>query len=313
MEVINFNHYPVMLNESIEYLNIKPDDIICDLTLGGAGHSYQILQRLGSDGKLVAIDRDMDAINYSKEKLKEYGDKIYFVKDNYVNIKNILKDLGIEKINGALIDLGISTWQIEADRGFAYSRDSKLDMRMDREQKLTAADVINTFEKNKLTEILYNYGEERYSELIVREIIKRRTEKHIETTLELADIIKYAVRNVRYDGGHPAKRSFQAIRIFINQELENIEPTLDSVEQMLESGSRLAVISFHSGEDRIVKKCFQKYEKDCVCPVGFPVCRCDKRATSKIITKKPVYPGAAEIEQNGSRSENAKLRVIEKL
>ena len=312
MEVIQFNHYPVMINESIEYLNIKPDGTYCDLTLGGGSHSLEILKRLNNNGKLIAVDRDIDAINFSKEKLKDYKDKVYFCKDNYVNIKDIVKNLGFEKINGVLIDLGISSYQIEADRGFSYIKDSLLDMRMDRDQKLTAADVVNTFEKNKLTEMLYSYGEERYSELIVREIIKRRNEKFIETTLELANIIKNAVKNVRYDGGHPAKRTFQAIRIFVNQETEDIEPTLDSVEQMLEIGGRLAVISFHSIEDRIVKKCFAKYEKKCVCPPDFPICVCDKKATSKIITKKPVYPSKKETEEN-SRSESAKLRVLEKI
>ena len=312
-QINQFNHYPVMLNESIEYLNIKPDGIYCDLTLGGGSHAYKILQNLNNNGKLIAVDRDIDAINFSSEKLKDYKDKIYFVKDNYLNIKDIVKNLGFEKISGALIDFGISNWQIEADRGFSYMKDSALDMRMDREQKLTAADVVNKFDKNKLTEMLYNYGEERYTELIVRAIIKRRDEKYIGTTIELADIIKNAVKNVRYNGGHPAKRSFQAIRIFVNQELENIEPTLDSVEQILETGGRCAVISFHSIEDRIVKKCFGKYEKKCICPPDFPICICEKKATSKIITKKPVYPSKKEIEENGSRSENAKLRALEKL
>lgn len=312
MEVIEFNHYPVMKNESIEYLKIKPDGIYCDLTLGGGSHSLEILKRLGNNGRLIAVDRDIDAINFSREKLKEFKDKIYFVKDNYVNIKDIAKNLGFEKIDGALIDLGISSYQIEADRGFSYVRDSKLDMRMDRDQKLTAADVVNTFDKKKLVEILYSYGEERYSELIVREIIKKRGQKFIETTFELADIIKNSIKNVRYDGGHPAKRSFQAIRIFVNQEIENIEPTLDSVEQMLKNGGRLAVISFHSLEDRIVKKCFINYEKNCVCPPDFPICVCNKKATSKIVTKKPVYPSKKETEEN-PRSESAKLRVLEKI
>lgn len=308
-----FNHYPVMKNEAIDYLKINPDGIYCDLTLGGASHSLEILKRLDG-GKLIAVDRDSDAIEFSRGKLKDYidGDKVYIIKDNYVNIGRIVKDLGFEKINGALIDLGISTHQIEADRGFSYVRDSVLDMRMDKDQKLTAADIVNTFDKNKLKEMLYAYGEERYSELIVREIIKKRAQKPIETTLELADIIKYAVRNVRYDGGHPAKRSFQAIRCAVNSEIENIEPTLDSVEQMLTGGGRLVAISFHSGEDKIVKKCFGKYEKDCVCPPDFPVCACDKRATSKAVTKKPIYPSEKEITEN-QPSASAKMRVLEKL
>jgi len=300
-----------MLAEAIEYLNIQPDKIYADLTCGGGSHSEQIAKRLNI-GKLIAIDRDIDAINYSKEKLKEYQDKIYFVKSNYVDIKDIVRNLGFEKISGAIIDLGLSTYQIEADRGFAYSKNSALDMRMDRDQKLTAFDVVNNLDKNKLKEIFYNYGEERHTEIIVREIIRRREQKPIETTQELADIIKYAVRNIKYTGGHPAKRVFQAIRIYVNNEIENIEPTLDCVEDMLERGGRLAVISFHSGEDRIVKRCFAKYEKNCVCPPGLPICACGKRATSKILTKKPVYPSKEELEKNPP-SESAKLRVIEKL
>lgn len=308
---MEFNHFPVMKTEAVNFLNIKPGGVYCDLTLGGGSHSEEIAKRL-TTGKLIAVDRDIEAINFSKEKLKDYQDKIYFVKDNYVNIKEIVKSLGFEKINGAIIDLGISTHQITADRGFSYTLDSALDMRMDRDQKLTAAEAVNTLDKNKLREILYTYGEERYSEIIVREIIKRRQEKPIETTLELAEIIKYAVRNIRYTGGHPAKRTFQAIRIFVNSEIENIEPTLDSVEQILETNGILSVISFHSGEDKIVKRCFAKYEKNCVCPQDFPVCVCGKKATSKVLTKKPVYPSKEEIEKNPP-SESAKLRVLEKL
>jgi len=308
---MNFNHYPVMLAESIEYLNIDPGGIYCDLTLGGGSHSFEIAGRL-SGGKLIAVDRDIEAINFSKEKLKPYRDKIYFVKSNYVYIKEIVKSLGFEKINGAIADLGLSTYQIESDRGFAYSGDSKLDMRMDRDQELTAFEAVNYFDENKLREIFFNYGEERHTKIIVREIIRRREQKPVETTRELSDIIKYAVRNIKYTGGHPAKRIFQAIRIYINNEIENIAPALDCIEEMLESGGRLAVISFHSGEDRIVKKRFASYEKDCICPAGLPVCSCDKRATSKILTKKPVYPSREEIEKNPP-SESAKLRVIEKL
>jgi len=310
---IKFEHYPVMIAETIKYLEVErnPDGIYADLTCGGGSHSEEIAKRL-TGGKLISIDRDADAIDFSREKLKKYHDKIYFVKDNYVNIKEIAGNLGFEKLNGAVVDLGISTYQIEADRGFSYIRDSKLDMRMDRDQKLTAYEAVNNLDKNKLREILYNYGEERHTELIVSRIIKKRQEKPIETTLELADIIKYAVKGVRYAGGHPAKRTFQAIRIYVNGEIENIEPALDAVESMLESKSRLVAISFHSGEDKIVKRCFAKYEKNCVCPPDMPVCGCNKRATSRILTKKPVYPGKEELEENPP-SESARLRAVEKL
>ena len=311
MELKQFNHYPVMKNEAVNYLNIAKDGLYCDLTAGGGSHSLEILKRLDK-GKLIAVDRDGDAIEHCKEKLKDYKDKLYIIKDNYVNIDNIIRNLGFEKINGALMDLGISTYQIESDRGFSYTKNSILDMRMCREEKLTAAEIVNTYDKNKLKEILYTYGEERYSELIVREIIKKRAEKPFETTLELADTIKYAVRNVKYDGGHPAKRTFQAIRCVVNSELENIEPTIDSVERMLISGGRLVVISFHSGEDKIVKNCLNKYVKNCICPADFPVCVCDKRATSKVITKKPIYPSESEISENPPSS-SAKMRVLEKL
>jgi 16S rRNA (cytosine1402-N4)-methyltransferase len=306
-----FRHFPVMLAEAVEYMKVDPGGIYCDLTLGGGSHSEQIAKRLDK-GKLISVDRDADALDHSRERLREYRDKIYFVKDNYINIKEIVKNAGFEKINGALIDLGISTYQIEADRGFSYVKDSALDMRMDRDQKLTAADVVNNLDENKLREIFYAYSDEKNSRIIAREIVKKRENKPITTTLELAEIIKYAVRNIRYTGGHPAKRVFQAIRIFVNGEIEAIQPTLDSVEGILESKGRLAVISFHSGEDKIVKRCFAEYEKNCVCPHDFPVCACGKRATSKILTKKPVYPGREEIEKNPP-SESAKLRVLEKL
>ena len=311
MEPIKFNHYPVMKTESIEYLNISPDGIYCDLTLGGGSHSEEIAKRLDK-GKLIAVDRDAEAVEFSKQKLKKYGKKIIFVNDNYVNIERIAKELGIEKINGALFDLGISTYQIESDRGFSYIKDSALDMRMDKSQNMTAAKAVNTLDKAKLKEILYAYGEERCAELIVGEIIRHRQKKPIETTLELSDIIKYAVKNIRYTGGHPAKRTFQAIRIYVNDEINNISPALEAAERMLESGGRIVAISFHSGEDAIVKKCFMEYEKNCVCPKDFPVCVCEKRATSKILTKKPIYPGKEELEINPP-SGSAKLRASEKL
>lgn len=308
---MEFNHYPVMKTEAVGYLNISPGGIYCDLTLGGGSHSEEIAKRL-EGGKLIAVDRDAEAIEFSREKLKNYREKIFFVKDNYLNIKNIIKSLGYEKIDGALLDLGVSTHQIESGRGFSYIKDSALDMRMDKEQKLTAAEVVNAFDKNKLKQILYQHGEERYAELIVREIIRQREKKPVETTAELAGIIKYALKNINYTGGHPAKRTFQAIRIFVNGETENIGPALDDLEKMTKKGGRIAVISFHSGEDRIVKKCFAQYEKNCVCPKDLPVCVCGKKPTSRILTKKPVYPDKKEIEINPA-SGSAKLRVLEKL
>lgn len=310
--MLNFNHFPVMKNEAMENLGVKPDGIYIDMTLGGGSHTME-MAKIIETGKIIAIDRDMDALEYSKEKLKDFKDKIIFVKDNYANIKEIANNLGYEKVDGALMDCGISSYQIdEASRGFSYMKNDRLDMRMDREQKLTAADIINNYEKEKLRDIIYNYGEERYAELIIREIIKRREVKRIETTLELADIIKYAVRNVKYDGGHPAKRVFQAVRIEVNGEIANIEPAVNSVVELLNQGGRFAAIGFHSLEDRVIKKAFAKFEKGCLCPPDFPVCVCNKKPEVKIITRKPIYPSKEEIADN-SRSSSAKMRVLEKL
>jgi len=310
--MIEFNHYPVMKNEAIKYLGVKPDGIYADLTLGGGSHSME-MAKIVEAGKIIAVDRDADAIEYSRKKLREYEDKIIFVKDNYANIKDIVNGLGYEKIDGALMDCGVSSYQIDEDsRGFSYMREAELDMRMDREQKLTAADIINNYEKEKLRDIIYKHGEERYAELIIREIIKRREKKRIETTLELADIIKYAVRNLKYDGGHPAKRTFQAVRIAVNEEIENIGPAVDSVVGMLNRGGRFAAISFHSGEDRAVKQAFARFEKGCLCPADFPVCACGNKPEVKIITRKPIYPGKEEVAVN-PRSASAKMRVLEKL
>ena len=310
--MIDFNHYPVMKNEAIEYLAVKPDGIYADLTLGGGSFTMEIA-KIVERGKIIAVDRDSDAIDYCRDKLKDYEDKIIYVKDNYANIKDIAQGLGYDKIDGAVMDCGVSSYQIdESSRGFSYMRDSALDMRMDRGQALTAAYIINNYDREKLREILYKYGEERYAEQIVREIIKRREIKRIESTLELADIIKYAVRNIRYTGGHAAKRSFQAVRIEVNGEINNIGPAVDGAAGLLKPGGRLVAISFHSLEDRAVKQAFAKLEQSCSCPRGLPVCVCNKRREVKLITRKPVYPSAAELAQN-SRSASAKMRVLEKI
>jgi len=282
------------------------------LTLGGGSHTREIA-KLVDAGAVIAIDRDFEALEYSREKLKDFKDKIIYVKDNYANIKEIANSLGYDKIDGALMDCGISSYQIdETSRGFSYMRDAALDMRMDRAQKLTAADIINYYEKEKLRDILYNYGEERYAELIIREIIKKREIKRIETTAELADIIKYAVRNIKYDGGHPSKRTFQAVRIAVNDEINNIKAAVVSVVELLNSGGRLAAISFHSIEDRAIKKTFAEFEKGCICPPDFPICACGNKPKVKIITHKPILPSPKELSEN-SRSASAKMRVLEKL
>ena len=310
--MIEFNHYPVMKNETVKYLAVKPDGIYADLTLGGGSHTLEIAKIIRT-GKIIAVDRDSEAVEYSREKLKDFDDKIIFVKDNYSNIKNTAENLGFNRIDGAIMDCGLSSYQIdETSRGFSYMKDFALDMRMDREQNLTAARIINNYTKEQLRGIIYGYGEERYAELIIREILKRREIKPIETTLELADIIKYAVRSVNYTGGHPAKRTFQAVRMAVNEEIFHIETAIDSVVELLGSGGRFVAITFHSIEDRAVKKRFLKFEKSCLCPPDFPVCVCGQKAKIKIITKKPVYPGKEELEKN-PRSASAKMRVMEKL
>lgn len=300
-----------MKSEAIEYLQINPEGVYFDLTLGGGSHSEEIAKKL-MGGKLIAVDRDPDAIEYSRDKLKGYGDKIYFVNDNFANIKNIASGLGYEKIDGALMDLGVSSYQIESDRGFSYMKDSPLAMTMDKNQEFTAAVLVNTFKKEKLREIISNDGDEKYAGLIAGEIVKRRETKPFETTLELSETIKCAVKNVKYSGGHPAKKSFSFIRAYVNDELYSIKTALDAIEQMLNKSGRLVVISFDGDEDKITKKCFGYYEKNCVCPPKFPVCICEKRTTSKAVTKKPVYPSQKEKREN-PRSESARLRVLEKL
>ena len=307
---MEFNHYSVMKEEAISYLNIDPNGIYVDMTAGGGGHSLEIVKRLDK-GKLIAIDRDGDAVKFLEEKLKDYQNKVFIVKENFSNVKSIVEQKGIEKIHGALMDLGLSSYQISSKRGFSYMDDSELLMTMDETQNFTAAFLVNTYSEDKIKKILYEYGEERFSDRIAREIVKRRAEKPIETTLELVGIIEYALRGVRYEGGHKAKRSFQAIRCHVNQEMENIDPAIDSAVQMLVSGGRLAVISFHSGEDRIIKNNFRKHERPCECPLELP-CVCGKKTSVKIITKKPIYPSEWERTEN-SRSNSAKLRVLEKL
>ncbi|MCL2157844.1 MAG: 16S rRNA (cytosine(1402)-N(4))-methyltransferase RsmH [Oscillospiraceae bacterium] len=310
---IQFNHYPVMKTEAIEYLNIQPDGIYADFTLGGGSHAEEIAKRLDR-GKLIAFDLDIDAIEFSKKKLKDYGDKIFFINDNFASIKKVANELGYEKIDGALADLGLSTHQIESDRGFSYSsaKESPLLMTMNQNEKQTAATVVNTFDKDRLKEILYKYGDEKFSGIIASAIVRERAKKPIETNLELTNIIKNAISNFRYEGGHPAKRSFQAFRAFCNREMENLRLAIDSAEQILKKGARIVVISFQSKEDEIVKERFGYYAKNCICPSSFPVCVCTKRATAKIVTKKPLYPSEAEIKENPA-SKSAKMRVLEKL
>ena len=311
---IVFSHYSVLLNECIEGLDIKPDGIYVDMTTGGAGHSYEIVKRLTNGGKHIAIDRDDDALNAARQRLAEFSDRVIFVKDNFRNISSILDDLGIEKIDGVIADLGVSSYQLDtAERGFSYNNDGLLDMRMNKSDSLTAYDVVNTYSKDKLKQIIYDYGEEKFAPRIASFIEQARNEKPIETTWELSDIIKSAIpQKARVGGSHPAKRTFQAIRIEVNGELDAIEPAITSAVERLKVGGRIAIISFHSLEDRIVKKTMAGLCKGCTCPPELPMCVCGKTPSVKLVSRKPILPSEKELEEN-PRSRSAKLRVAEKI
>lgn len=310
---MEFKHISVLLNESVDALNIKPDGFYADGTMGGGGHSSLIAKRLGQNGRLIGIDRDTDALMASRERLKDY-DNVTYVHDNYKNIKSILSELGIDKIDGAVLDLGVSSYQLDSrERGFSYMEDAPLDMRMNRQDTRTAYDVINTYSERELSDIFFSYGEEKFSRKIARIIAERREKKPIETTLELVDIIKTAIpEKFRQKGSHPAKRVFQAVRIEVNGELEDLKGALDDFFDSLKPGGRLAVITFHSLEDRIVKNAFNEYATGCTCPKDFPICVCGKTPRGKVITRKPMLPSQEECEFN-KRSKSAKLRIIEKL
>ncbi len=314
MEEIKFSHVSVLLRECIEALNIKPDGIYVDCTTGGGGHSLEIVKRLTAGGRLIAIDRDEDALRAAGERLGDYADRVTFVHSNYAMLQSVLADLGIPKADGVLADLGVSSYQLDtAERGFSYMQDAPLDMRMDREQPLSARDVVNTYSEEELRRILYDYGEEKFARNIAANIVKRRSERPIETTLELAELVKGSMPKAAREGGHhPAKRTFQAIRIEVNAELSSIPPALDAAVHALNPGGRVAVITFHSLEDRLVKQKFAALSSGCTCPREFPVCVCGKKPVVRVITKKPVTAGEDELEVN-PRSRSAKLRVAEKI
>ncbi len=309
-----FSHYSVLLGESVDGLNIKPDGIYVDCTLGGGGHSEAIVSKLTEGGCLIAIDQDSAAIEASKKRLAKYTDRIRFVRDNFRNIGAVLESLGIDGIDGAVIDLGVSSYQLDTpERGFSYMHDAPLDMRMDPDAAFTARDVVNGYSEEKLKKIIYEYSEERFAGRIAAKICAAREAAPIERTHELVDIIKSAIpAKAREDGPHPAKRTFQAIRIEVNSELSIIEPTLDALIASLNKGGRLSVITFHSLEDRIVKQTFAAHSKGCTCPKDFPVCVCGKTPEIKVITHKPILPSERELDEN-PRSRSAKLRIAEKL
>ena len=309
---MEFAHKSVLLEETIDNLNIKPDGIYVDGTLGGAGHSEQIVKRLGEGGRLIGIDQDEDAIAAASKRLEPYGDKVTIVRDNYQNFRRILDELNIQKVDGILLDLGVSSYQLDnADRVFTYRVDAPLDMRMDNRQTKTAKDIVNDYSEAELFRILKDYGEERYAKSIAYHICKYRENKVIETTEELNDIIRGSIpAKARNGQGHPSKQTFQAIRIELNRELDVLRDSIDGMIASLNPGGRLCIITFHSLEDRIVKLAFRKNENPCICPPNFPVCTCGRKPLGKVITRKPIIPGERELEEN-SRSKSSKLRVFE--
>lgn len=310
---MEFKHKSVLLDETIESLNIKPDGIYLDGTLGGGGHSYEICKRLSDKGRLIGIDQDEDAIRAASERLKEFGNKVTIIRNNYCNARQALREIGIEHVDGIVLDLGVSSYQLDTvERGFTYKYDTALDMRMDQRQSLTARDIVNDYSEQEIFHIIKNYGEDQFAKNIAKHIVKARQEKPIETTFELNEIIKAAIpAKMRATGGHPSKRTFQAIRIECNHELDVLKNSLDDMIDMLNPEGRLSIITFHSLEDRIVKTIYRDKENPCTCPPEFPVCVCGKRPLGKATPKKPILPSKEELEEN-SRSKSAKLRVFER-
>jgi len=306
-------HIPVLLAEVVKYLNLKKGSVIIDCTLGGAGHAKAILRAIKPSGFLLGIDQDEMAINRAKKELSSFSQQIKLVKDSFTNLDEILMRDGFQKVDGVLFDLGVSSFQFDfPERGFSYRFDAPLDMRMDTSQKLTACDVVNTYSKDELTSLISQYGEEKWASRIASFVVETRRRRMIQTTFELVDIIKEAIpASARRKGGHPAKRTFQAIRIEVNGELDSLEKGLRSAIRWLKTGGRLVVISYQSLEDRIVKNIFKDYSKGCICPPEMPICVCGRKPITKILTKKPIKPSEGEKERN-PRSKSAKLRVAEK-
>ena len=309
-----FSHKSVLLDETIEKLNIKPDGIYVDGTLGGGGHSYEIASKLSVKGRLIGIDQDADAIVAATERLKPFADRVTIVRNNYTNIDEVLKELGISKVDGIILDLGVSSYQIDtAERGFTYRVDAPLDMRMDQRQDQTAKDIINKYCEFELYRVIRDYGEDKFAKNIAKHIAAARLNKEIETTFELTEIIKAAIpMKIRAVGGHPAKKTFQAIRIELNKELEVLTDSVDRMIDLLNDEGRICIITFHSLEDRIVKIRFRNNENRCTCPPNFPMCVCGKKTKGTVITRKPIIPSDEELAEN-ARSKSAKLRVFQKI
>lgn len=310
---MEFEHRSVLLKETIDGLHIKPDGIYVDGTLGGGGHSYEICRRLGDKGSIIGIDQDAAAVEAAGIRLKDFGEKVTIVRSNYCDMKSRLQELGIDKVDGIILDLGVSSYQLDAaERGFSYRVDAPLDMRMDTREKITARDIVNDYGEGELYRVIRDYGEDKFAKNIARHIVMERGKRPIETTGQLTEIVRRAIP-MKYQkmSGHPAKRTFQAIRIELNRELEVLRDSLDDMIELLNPGGRLCIITFHSLEDRIVKNSFKKNENPCTCPPDFPVCICGRISKGSIVTKKPILPGKEEMEEN-SRSKSAKLRIFER-
>lgn len=308
-----FQHTSVLLEETIEGLAVKPDGVYVDATLGGGGHAFEVCRRLNEKGRFIGIDQDAAAIEAAGERLKDFGEKVTIIRSNYCELKSVLRSIGVEKVDGIVLDLGVSSYQLDtAERGFSYRADASLDMRMDQRQQTTAKDIVNTYSEAELYRVIRDYGEDKFAKNIAKHIVMERTQNPIETTGQLNEVIRRAIpMKFQKTGGHPSKRTFQAIRIELNRELEVLRESLDEMIDLLNPGGRICIITFHSLEDRIVKSAFRKNENPCTCPSHFPVCVCGNVSKGKVVTRKPILPGEEELEYN-SRSKSAKLRVFER-
>ncbi len=308
-----FKHTSVLLEETVDGLAVKPDGIYVDATLGGGGHAYEVCKRLNSKGSFIGIDQDAAAIEAASARLLDFGERVTIIRSNYCDMKPRLHEIGIDKVDGIVLDLGVSSYQLDtAERGFSYRADAPLDMRMDQRQKMTARDIVNDYSEADLFRVIRDYGEDRFAKNIAKHIVMEREKGPIETTGQLNEVISRAIpMKIQKTSGHPSKRTFQAIRIELNHELDVLRDTLDTMIDLLNPGGRLCIITFHSLEDRIVKSSFRKNEDPCICPKNFPVCVCGNVSKGKVITKKPILPSAEELEHN-SRSKSAKLRIFER-
>ena len=308
-----FEHVSVLLHETVDGLNVRPDGTYVDATLGGGGHAFEVCSRLGDKGRFIGIDQDADAIRAASERLAGFGEKVTIIRSNYRDMKPRLREIGVDKVDGIVLVLGVSSYQLDtAERGFSYRADAPLDMRMDQRQKMTARDIVNGYSEAELYRVIRDYGEDRFAKNIAKHIVAERAKGPIETTEQLNEIIRHAIpMKIQKTSGHPSKRTFQAIRIELNHELDVLRDSLDDMIDMLSPGGRICIITFHSLEDRIVKSAFRKNENPCTCPSHFPVCVCGKISKGKVVTRKPILPSEEEMESN-SRSKSAKLRIFER-